>query len=46
MVDDLRKIPDFYRNKHIDLILAHLGGTIIPSPSLTPLALMVTMDVK
>lgn len=46
MVDDLKKIPELYRNERIDLMLAHLGGTTIPSPTLAPLALMVTMDAK
>lgn len=43
-VDDLKEIPKLYTdaNKPIDLMLVHLGGTTIPSPSL-PL-LMVTMD--
>jgi len=44
MVDDLKSIPDHYRDKKIDLMLIHLGGTTIPSPSM-PL-LMVTMDAK
>jgi len=46
MVDDLKRIPEVYRDKRIDLMLAHLGGTMIPSPTLAPLALMVTMDAK
>lgn len=44
MVDDLKQIPQHYKNQNIDLMLIHLGGTTIPSPSL-PL-LMVTMDAK
>lgn len=44
MVDELREIPERYRGQNIDLMLIHLGGTTIPSPS-TPL-LMVTMDAK
>lgn len=46
MVDELKKIPELYANERIDLMLAHLGGTTIPSPALAPLALMVTMDAK
>ena len=44
MVDELKQIPERYKGQNIDLMLAHLGGTTIPSPSL-PL-LMVTMDAK
>jgi L-ascorbate metabolism protein UlaG (beta-lactamase superfamily) len=44
MVDDLRAIPERYAGQNIDLMLVHLGGTTIPSPSM-PL-LMVTMDAK
>lgn len=44
MVDDLKQIPEHYKNQNIDLMLIHLGGTTLPSPSL-PL-LMVTMDAK
>ena len=44
MVDELKEMPERYKGKNIDLMLAHLGGTTIPSPSL-PL-LMVTMDAK
>lgn len=44
MVDDLKSIPEHCASKNIDLMLIHLGGTTIPSPSL-PL-LMVTMDAK
>lgn len=44
MVDDLKEIPERYKGQNIDLMLAHLGGTTIPSPKL-PL-LMVTMDAK
>jgi L-ascorbate metabolism protein UlaG (beta-lactamase superfamily) len=46
MVDELRKIPELYANQRIDLMLAHLGGTTVPSPTFAPLALMVTMDAK
>lgn len=46
MVDELKRIPELYRDERIDLMLAHLGGTTVPSPSLAPLALMVTMDAK
>ncbi|EIN07994.1 Metallo-hydrolase/oxidoreductase [Punctularia strigosozonata HHB-11173 SS5] len=44
MVDELREIPTRYAGQNIDLMLVHLGGTTIPSPSM-PL-LMVTMDAK
>ncbi|KAE9367284.1 Metallo-hydrolase/oxidoreductase [Stipitochalara longipes BDJ] len=44
MVDELKKIPEVYKDQQIDLMLIHLGGTTIPSPHL-PL-LMVTMDAK
>lgn len=44
MVDELKEIPERYKGQNIDLMLIHLGGTTIPSPSL-PL-LMVTMDAK
>ena len=44
MVDDLKQIPEMYKGQNIDLMLVHLGGTTIPSPSM-PL-LMVTMDAK
>lgn len=43
-VDELKEIPERYKDKHIDLMLIHLGGTTIPGPSM-PL-LMVTMDAK
>lgn len=46
MVDELKQIPQRYANKRIDLMLAHLGGTTVPSPALAPLALMVTMDAE
>ena len=44
MCDDLKQIPERYAGCQVDLMLIHLGGTMIPSPSL-PL-LMVTMDAK
>lgn len=44
MVDELKEIPERYKGQNIDLMLVHLGGTMIPSPSI-PL-LMVTMDAK
>ncbi|KAI9668232.1 MAG: hypothetical protein M1821_001052 [Bathelium mastoideum] len=44
MVDELKEIPERYKGQNIDLMLIHLGGTTIPSPSV-PL-LMVTMDAK
>jgi hypothetical protein len=42
LVDDLKEIPVRYAGQNIDLMLIHLGGTTLPSPSM-PL-LMVTMD--
>ena len=44
MVNDLKEIPERYKGQNIDMMLIHLGGTTIPSPSI-PL-LMVTMDAK
>ncbi|KAF2876466.1 beta-lactamase-like protein [Massariosphaeria phaeospora] len=44
MIDELKEIPERYRDKNIDLMLIHLGGTTIPGPKM-PL-LMVTMDAK
>ena len=44
LVPSLNEIRDRYSHLGIDLLLLHLGGTTIPSPSL-PL-LMVTMDAK
>lgn len=44
MVDELKEIPQRYKDQDIDLMLIHLGGTTIPGPKL-PL-LMVTMDAK
>ena len=46
MVDELKEIPRRYAGQNIDLMLVHLGGTTIPSPALSPLTLMVTMDGK
>jgi L-ascorbate metabolism protein UlaG (beta-lactamase superfamily) len=50
MVDELHEIPKRYAGQQIDLMLAHLGGTTIPSPLvgrlMEPLALMVTMDAE
>ncbi|RDW57860.1 MBL fold metallo-hydrolase [Aspergillus mulundensis] len=46
MVDDLKEIPKRYGEHNIDLMLIHLGGTTVPSPSLSPFTLMVTMDAK
>lgn len=42
LVPELAEIPKRY--PHVDLMLVHLGGTTIPSPSV-PL-LMVTMDAE
>lgn len=44
MVDELKEIRERYKDQSIDLMLIHLGGTTLPSPSV-PL-LMVTMDAK
>ncbi|KAL8741229.1 MAG: hypothetical protein Q9184_008411, partial [Pyrenodesmia sp. 2 TL-2023] len=44
LVNDLKEIPKRYAGQNIDLMLIHLGGTTIPSPSV-PL-LMVTMDAE
>lgn len=46
MVDELREIPQRYAGQQIDLMLAHLGGTTVPSPKLAALSLMVTMDAE
>ncbi|KAI8960121.1 Metallo-hydrolase/oxidoreductase [Daldinia sp. FL1419] len=43
-VDELQEIPKRLQNEKIDLMLVHLGGTTIPSPSV-PL-IMVTMDAE
>ncbi|EAU80968.1 hypothetical protein CC1G_03144 [Coprinopsis cinerea okayama7 len=42
LVDELKEIPERYKDQKIDLMLVHLGGTSIPSANL-PL-MMVTMD--
>ncbi|KAF5711964.1 metallo-hydrolase oxidoreductase [Fusarium mundagurra] len=44
LVDELKEIPKWLREKRIDLMLIHLGGTTIPGPS-APL-IMVTLDAK
>ena len=44
MVDELKDIPKYLDGERVDLMLVHLGGTTLPSPSV-PL-LMVTMDAK
>lgn len=46
MVDDLKEIPKRYPDQPIDLMLVHLGGTTVPSPKMSPFAVMVTMDAK
>jgi L-ascorbate metabolism protein UlaG (beta-lactamase superfamily) len=49
MVDELKEIPKRYLagQKNTDLMLIHLGGTTVPpSPSASPLAVMVTMDAQ
>lgn len=45
---ELHDIPRRYtdRNQPIDLMLLHLGGTTVPTPTMLPLAVMVTMDAK
>lgn len=43
-VDELKDIPKWLGTEKVDLMLAHLGGTTIPGPSV-PL-IMVTMDAK
>ncbi|KAI1407858.1 Metallo-hydrolase/oxidoreductase [Hypoxylon sp. FL1857] len=43
-VDELKEIPKRLQNEKIDLMLVHLGGTTLPSPSV-PLV-MVTMDAE
>lgn len=43
-VDELQEIPKRLQNEKIDLMLVHLGGTTIPSPSI-PLV-MLTMDAE
>ncbi|KAJ5174263.1 uncharacterized protein N7482_000140 [Penicillium canariense] len=42
--EELYAIPERFADQPIDLMLAHLGGTLIPSPALAPLAFMVSMD--
>ncbi|OTB08733.1 hypothetical protein M426DRAFT_18812 [Hypoxylon sp. CI-4A] len=44
LVDELKEIPKWLQNEKVDLMLIHLGGTTIPSPSV-PLV-MVTMDAE
>ncbi|KAJ5503846.1 hypothetical protein N7463_006720 [Penicillium fimorum] len=50
LVDELHEIPTRHTGQRIDLMLAHLGGTAIPSPLvgrlMEPLAQMVTMDAE
>lgn len=46
MVNELKEIPKRYPDHPIDLMLIHLGGTTVPSPKMSPLAVMVTMDGK
>lgn len=43
-VDELKDIPEKYKDKNVDLMPIHLGGTTIPGPKM-PL-LMVTMDAE
>jgi L-ascorbate metabolism protein UlaG (beta-lactamase superfamily) len=44
MIDELKAIPERYKERQIDLMLIHLGGTTLPAPNM-PL-LMVTIDAK
>ena len=44
MVDGLKEMPEHYKGQNIGLMLMHVGGTTIPSPSV-PL-LIVTVDAK
>lgn len=50
IADELHEIPRRYAGQEIDLMLAHLGGTTIPSSLvgrlMEPLAVMVTMDAE
>lgn len=46
IVNELKKIPEFYANERIGFMLAHLGSTTKLSPVLAPLALMVIMDAN
>lgn len=42
MVDQLKEIPERYKDHKIDLMLIHLGGTTVPSPNMP--FVMLTMD--
>ncbi|KAI2795250.1 hypothetical protein POX_a01855 [Penicillium oxalicum] len=46
MSESLNPIHERWNPTHepIDLMLAHLGGTMIPSPAVSPLAFQVSMD--
>ncbi|KAL4757100.1 MBL fold metallo-hydrolase [Aspergillus foveolatus] len=46
MFDELKEIPRLYGEHNIDLMIIHLGATMVPSPSLAPFTLMVTMNAK
>ncbi|OJJ57426.1 hypothetical protein ASPSYDRAFT_46571 [Aspergillus sydowii CBS 593.65] len=46
LVDELKEIPRLYGEHNIDLMILHLGAAMVPSPSLTPFTLMVTMNAK
>lgn len=46
MFDELNEIPRLYGEHNIDLMIIHLGATMVPSPSLAPFTLMVTMNAK
>lgn len=45
-VPELKEIAELYSDMKIDLMLVHLGGTTIPTPKLSPLTVMVTMDAN
>ncbi|KAJ5884692.1 hypothetical protein N7495_009202 [Penicillium taxi] len=45
-VDELQEIAQRYEGEVIDLMLAHLGGVMIPSPSMDPLTVMITMNAE
>ncbi|EEP79843.1 conserved hypothetical protein [Uncinocarpus reesii 1704] len=46
LVPELKEIAELYSGLTIDLMLIHLGGTTIPSPKLSPMTVMVTMDAN
>ncbi|KAL4907231.1 hypothetical protein BDW74DRAFT_189747 [Aspergillus multicolor] len=46
LVDELKEIPRLYGEHNINLMIVHLGATMVPSPSLMPFTLMVTMNAE